>query len=511
MTNSETTPNAMPSFDQFFEEYNEQEVNLEAYTVEEDKMQNPFNSSFPVNVFPETVRNILLHYVEYRKEIPDMLGSAILGAVSAAVGKTYKAKTDRSPVILALWQCLIDESGQGKSSAMNFAYKPIHKRNMRAYNEYLKEKEKLEEEQMKNKFDMLAASKTRDSNEMEQLKNENFELEKRLQKLKRRTYIIDDITFETLGKAMDSNERGICLFTDELVTWFAGFGSYNKNGGAKEEAAWLKIYDGAPVNIERQNKSYYNPTPFVPIKGAMVPNSLHELARGNRKNSGFIYRMLFCFPPGDRPFVPDREKEPLQREFVEAYENLIERLYALEFDKDEEENLESHVLAFDKRAMEIYYEWDDKKVDFINSLRDPQKSSFYKSVHSRMKMHYIRLAGVMECLRAACHESSLEYVTYPSSYAAAQLCEYYEEQILKVFNFINASPYKDQSGHFRVNWRKVFGGKNQLEAREIKQTLKREYKMSERSAANYLTNARKTGVLRYGGRIDRKSVYILNQ
>ncbi|MEN7551873.1 glycoside hydrolase N-terminal domain-containing protein [Rapidithrix thailandica] len=131
-----------------------------------------------------------------------------------------------------------------------------------------------------------------------------------------------------------------------------------------------------------------------------------------------------------------------------------------------EENLESHVLAFDKRAMEIYYEWDDKKVDFINSLRDPQKSSFYKSVHSRMKMHYIRLAGVMECLRAACHESNLEYVTYPSSYAAAQLCEYYEEQILKVFNFINASPYKGQSGHFRVNWRKVFGGKSQLEARK---------------------------------------------
>ena len=55
----------------------------------------------------------------------------------------------------------------------------------------------------------------------------------------RKRFLVSDITPEGLSQIHAQNQRGLCLWADELSAWFKNFNRYN-NGS--EEQFWLSVF-----------------------------------------------------------------------------------------------------------------------------------------------------------------------------------------------------------------------------------------------------------------------------
>ena len=62
-------------------------------------------------------------------------------------------------------------------------------------------------------------------------------------------FVVSDITPECLAFIHENNKRGICLYTDELASWFKNFNRYSKGS---EEQFWLSLYNGKPIILDRR-------------------------------------------------------------------------------------------------------------------------------------------------------------------------------------------------------------------------------------------------------------------
>lgn len=475
---------------------------------EKPEQADELASTFPIDAFPQEVASMIQAFCDSVKDIPDHFGTNVLGAVSAAVGKTVRVATTREPVPMALWTCTIDDSGAGKSAAFGLGFKAVQQKNEESNRQFQAKREELEQEIFKLKGELIGA---REQQEKENLKLTIADLENKLNNLREVFYTIDDITYEQIGRALESNERGVSLLTDEMATWFLGFGKYQKSGVGSEDANWIKLYDGVPINVIRGSKRVFIQDPYISIGGAMVPDFLEELAKNKRHKSGFMFRLLYTFPDS-RPKVSLRDMKPVPTEVKEQYLNIINRLYELDFNRDLSDGSTPgpHVIRFNKHAMDSLYAWDDVKTAQINALKNPKERALRKSIYARLNMNFIRIAGVLECLKYACGYSDLSQVTADTAQCALSLAEYYETQLIKIYEHLEGISAAD-GGQYNINWKTLFAGAPQLSTGEIKKRAEAKYGISPRAMHDYIKHAEHIGKLVHLTRTNRSSLYRLGQ
>ena len=83
----------------------------------------------------------------------------------------------------------------------------------------------------------------------------------------------------------------------ELMSWFKKFNSYRKGADAE---AWISIFDGDDVKVNRMTRTDRLDKTFATVCGGIQPDVVKELANGSLDKNGFLFRFLFVFAGKNR-------------------------------------------------------------------------------------------------------------------------------------------------------------------------------------------------------------------
>lgn len=221
---------------------------------------------FPLDALPDKIKNIVQQVYEEMNFPENYTAAALLFATSVAIGnsRVLKAKADWK-VKSILFMALIGEPGALKSHPINFVLKPFEKSDTITLAQYEKELEEYRRSQATE----------------------------RREKPKARQFIVRDFTFESISRVLKSNPIGICVHADELKGWIESFNKYRNSGGDLEQ--WLTLFNGSPIVVNRKSQDdiICIPKPYVSVIGSMQPGILAKVFRGDKKEDGFLPRILF--------------------------------------------------------------------------------------------------------------------------------------------------------------------------------------------------------------------------
>jgi hypothetical protein len=275
---------------------------------------------FPVQALPGPVRDFVDAGARAIGCDPSFLALPLLAALASAVGNTRRLELKPSwRVPVNIWVGVVGESGTAKSPAIRAVTKPVYERQRRALERHAEAMRRYKEERAR--FEHNAAVWKKSGAGLPPVEPEEPQAER---------YVVSDTTLEAVIPLLVSNPRGLLLARDELSAWLAGFDKYtNRNRVSSELPAWLSMYDGAPIVVDRKTgqRTAYVPRASVCILGGVQPAILRRALGPEHRESGLAARLLLAYPPRKARQWTEASIDPA----VEAkLEQLFDRLYDLQ-------------------------------------------------------------------------------------------------------------------------------------------------------------------------------------
>jgi hypothetical protein len=239
----------------------------------------------------------------------DYLGTAVLGACSAAIGNSYRLHIlSEFTTSAVLWTALVGEPSTAKSPAWRLSVVPLKRRHRKAYQQFEKERQAYQAD--------LSYWESRSKKERG--------VRPELPTFKQ--IYVDDFTIESLATVIQGNPRGTAVLNDELAGWLKSFDQYRKGQGGDRER-WLKMYDFGDLQINRKiDGPLLLHDVAVPELGTSQPDKLAPLLR--QQNDGLKERLLIAYPEDQTPKALDEAQ--IDPEVKAGYRALIDALLDLE-------------------------------------------------------------------------------------------------------------------------------------------------------------------------------------
>ena len=176
---------------------------------EEDLLSD--SPTFPLEVFPEGIRNIVEAFEEYENFNVDFTAASVLTVFAAAMGNTWSVRfmtgwIDR-PII---YMVLVGSPSCGKTPPLQQAVAPLLKIDSEYDRIYCKEMEGY------RKWERMSA-KQREKNS----------LPEEMAVPIRKCHVVVDSTIEALIGALRDNPRGVLTYKDEIDSLLSNFNRYN--------------------------------------------------------------------------------------------------------------------------------------------------------------------------------------------------------------------------------------------------------------------------------------------
>jgi hypothetical protein len=381
-----------------------------------NEIQERKTNSFPVEVFPLPIQQIITATNENLNFPIDFIGASLLYAVSVAVGNTHSVEVKKGfQQSAVLYLAIVGRAGTTKSHPLSFALQPIVEQDKRTYMQY--EQERLQYEQALN-----LSKKERGQQALDEPIKPIWQ-----------KFLLSDFTPEALAEVHKYNKRGIGVYVDELAGWFKNFNRYSKGS---EMEFWLSQWSGKPINIDRKTgEPVFIPLPFISVAGTIQKGILNELAKDSRTQNGFIDRILFVIPDNiQKEYWSETDLPPV---VSENWENIISTLLNLSVSNDDTLNPSPEILKFTPEAKRVLFEWQKVNTDQCNDAENEAVSGIF----SKMDMYVLRLALILEMMRFACNESDKRAVSIEAVLGAVKLVEYFKSSAVKVNSILsNASP-----------------------------------------------------------------------
>ena len=395
------------------------------------------DTGFPLEVFPQTVQSVILDMARYENYKTEFIATAMLSAVSAALGGTYRIRIKGEwQSNAALYIILVGRPGLGKTPPLE---------------------------------EWKAAG------------------ESGRKPVLRRT-VVSDFTPESLLLTHNSNRRSVVILVDEIMGMFNSANRYT-NGQLIEQllTAWsggaldvTRVSNTIPVHIEQ---------PCINIIGTTQTKRVHELLTKGFEENGLLDRILFVLPKSrEVPKWTDWDDGGEDRASMAAarWEQILGKVLALDYDTGEEERM-PHVLSMDREAREYFFSWWNRKVERINRIEDDAQ------VESREMKHpaqVARLALLMQVLRYAIDESHLQFVDLASVKAAIRLNGYFEDSYRRIRSFVAEDMCEDPPKVLLSLLPDTFDTKTAIAIGKELQNV------SERTVMNYLKELCRSRLLR---------------
>lgn len=417
------------------------------------------DTDFPLEVFPQTMQSVILDMARYENYKAEFIATAMLSAVSAALGGTYRIRIKGEwQSNAALYIILVGRPGLGKTPPLEAAYRPIRKHDYALFKAYETELEVWKAAGENGKKPVL-----------------------------RRT-VVSDFTPESLLLTHSNNPRSVVILVDEIMGMFNSANRYT-NGQLIEQL--LTAWSGGALDVTRVSSTIpiHIEQPCINIVGTTQTKRVHELLTKGFEDNGLLDRFLFVLPKSWKMSKwTDWDDGGVDRAALPAarWEQILSKVLALDYDIGEEERM-PHVLSMDREAKEYFYSWWNRKVERINLIEDDAE------VDSREMKHpaqVARLALLMQVLRYASGEGNLQSVDTASVKAAIRLNGYFEDSYRRIRSFVAEDMCEDPPKVLLSLLPDTFDTKTAIAIGKELQNV------SERTVMNYLKELCRSRLLR---------------
>ena len=360
-------------------------------------IDNEFSSSvdFPTEIFPTQIQALIKDAEKTVGYNPNYLSAGILSVCATALGNTvslFNGSYSSQPI---LWLAIIGRQGIGKTHPLNFAKKPMEKKDKDSYIEFKNLLKTYESQEKKDKKPVLKKT------------------------------LLTDFTPEKLAETLQYNDKGVLIFKDELMGWINSFDQYKKGG---DQQKYLEFFNGGTLTVDRVSKDPIRVEKTnVNILGGLQPKKLKALASNGRNDDGFLSRILFVYPKNLKPSL--FTGRAIAEKHVENYKRFILNLYDAPPSK----------IKTRENQIKIYQQWQHKKVK--ESFNDDIETS----VQAKLETYLWRLTLIIEMMHQVSINKFEDTISDVSITKAITLIEYFRSNALKVFDkMISLNPLEDQ-------------------------------------------------------------------
>jgi len=350
----------------------------------------------PIGGFPEYLQGLINEYVDVYNVPRDYIAASVLFSTAFAIGNRIELN-DKYDNIPLLWMNIIGNVSSGKTEPLKMCLSYFNKKDKESFNEFKIRSSLYEAEMEKPK-------KERDNS---------------LQAPSYFQYIISDYTPEAIPNIHSINNRGLCIYRDELKGWLDDFGRYNKSG---EQSTMLSTFYRQPMQINRASKvPVYIDQPCMYVAGGMQPELLGDLAKDNRAENGFLSRLLNVFPDVDvkQPY----SKARLSAETFANYHKYLGGLDTIP---------ETINITLSRDAEIMYSDWYNKNAERSNN----SPTGYLKGVYGKLDVYALRFAITVHGMNLICNQNDSLEIDGATMKTAIDITEYFRATALKVYDKI---------------------------------------------------------------------------
>ena len=358
--------------------------------------------SFPLEIFPKAIRDIIEALEEYENYNVDFTSASFLTVFAAAMGNTWSVRFMTGwisrPII---YMVLVGSPSCGKTPPLQQAVAPLLKLDGEYDMIYCKEMETY------RRWERMSAKQ-----------RERHSLPEEMKMPQRKCHVVVDSTVEALIGALRDNPRGVLIYKDEIDSLLSNFNRYN----GSDEGYFLSLFSGTPFKYSRKsnNEHIFLANPYCSIIGSTQPGRMGEQFGGKRMMNGFSSRFLKVYPEIDK--MPSWNDTAMPDGVLEEWERIIRKVVAATPSTDQEGKATSIELLFSQEAKLRVIQWKD---EVNNKAYAETDSDAVRALCGKLETYLVRFCLVIQIMHGICGESGMDEIEPRTAELAIRLTEYF--------------------------------------------------------------------------------------
>ncbi|PWB00719.1 DUF3987 domain-containing protein [Muribaculaceae bacterium Isolate-042 (Harlan)] len=390
--------------------YNHPRFPLEAGCglIEEDSIAFTSDSgktaviSFPLEIFPKAIRDIIEALEEYENYNVDFTAASFLTVFAAAMGNTWSVRFMTGwisrPII---YMVLVGSPSCGKTPPLQQAVAPLLK--------------------LDGEYDMIYCKEMETYRQWERMsakQREKHSLPEAMKMPQRKCHVVVDSTVEALIGALRDNPRGVLIYKDEIDSLLSNFNRYN----GSDEGYFLSLFSGTPFKYSRKssNEHIFLSNPYCSIIGSTQPGRLGEQFGGKRMMNGFSSRFLKVYPEIDK--MPSWNDTAMPDSVLEEWGRIIRKVVTVTPSTDQEGKATSIELLFSQEAKLRVIQWKD---EVNNKAYAETDSDAVRALCGKLETYLVRFCLIIQIMHCICGESGMDKIEPGTAELAIRLTEYF--------------------------------------------------------------------------------------
>ena len=358
--------------------------------------------SFPLEIFPKAIRDIIEALEEYENYNVDFTSASFLTVFAAAMGNAWSVRFMTGwvsrPII---YMVLVGSPSCGKTPPLQQAVAPLLKLDGEYDMIYCKEMETY------RRWERMSAKQ-----------REKHSLPEEMKMPQRKCHVVVDSTVEALIGALRDNPRGVLIYKDEIDSLLSNFNRYNSS----DEGYFLSLFSGTPFKYSRKsnNEHIFLANPYCSIIGTTQPGRLGEQFGGKRMMNGFSSRFLKVYPEIDK--MPSWNDTAMPDGVLEEWERIIRKVVTVTPSTDQEGKATSIELLFSQEAKLRVIQWKD---EVNNKAYAETDSDAVRALCGKLETYLVRFCLVIQIMHCICGESGMDKIEPGTAELAIKLTEYF--------------------------------------------------------------------------------------
>lgn len=358
--------------------------------------------SFPLEIFPKAIRDIIEALEEYENYNVDFSSASFLTVFAAAMGNAWSVRFMTGwisrPII---YMVLVGSPSCGKTPPLQQAVAPLLKLDGEYDMIYCKEMETY------RRWERMSAKQ-----------REKHSLPEEMKMPQRKCHVVVDSTVEALIGALRDNPRGVLIYKDEIDSLLSNFNRYNSS----DEGYFLSLFSGTPFKYSRKsnNEHIFLANPYCSIIGTTQPGRLGEQFGGKRMMNGFSSRFLKVYPEIDK--MPSWNDTAMPDSVLEEWERIIRKVVTVTPSTDQEGKATSIELLFSQEAKLRVIQWKDEVNNKVYAETD---SDAVRALCGKLETYLVRFCLVIQIMHCICGESGMDKIEPGTAELAIRLTEYF--------------------------------------------------------------------------------------
>ena len=358
--------------------------------------------SFPLEIFPKAIRDIIEALEEYENYNVDFTSASFLTVFAAAMGNTWSVRFMTGwvsrPII---YMVLVGSPSCGKTPPLQQAVAPLLK--------------------LDGEYDMIYCKEMETYRQWERMsakQREKHSLPEAMKMPQRKCHVVVDSTVEALIGALRDNPRGVLIYKDEIDSLLSNFNRYN----GSDEGYFLSLFSGTPFKYSRKsnNEHIFLANPYCSIIGSTQPGRLDEQFGGKRMMNGFSSRFLKVYPEIDE--MPSWNDTAMPDGVLEEWGRIIRKVVTVTPSTDQEGKATSIELLFSQEAKLRVIQWKD---EVNNKAYAETDSDAVRALCGKLETYLVRFCLVIQIMHGICGESGMDEIEPRTAELAIRLTEYF--------------------------------------------------------------------------------------